>query len=143
MNDHQTKEYLDYDGKIWSSPGTTISPNFAPRFGAQTSISYYRFDAEQGDVRAQFNLGYMYETGKGVSQNHKLAVTWYSLAAEQGYAPAQFNLAVMYRNGQGVPQNDKTALKWYTLAAEQGYAHAQNNLKRLENHIAERASVDS
>jgi TPR repeat protein len=41
-------------------------------------------EAEQGDVNAQNNLGFMYNTGKGVAQDYKEAVKWYTKAAEQG-----------------------------------------------------------
>jgi len=84
--------------------------------------------AEQGDAKAQGDLGYMYEFGYGVLKSYKTAVKWYTLAAEQGYADAQYNLALMYDDGEGVLENDKTAVKWYTLAAEQGHASAQGNL---------------
>ena len=40
--------------------------------------------AEQGDVDAQFILGYIYERGEGVPQNGAEAVKWYRKAAEQG-----------------------------------------------------------
>ena len=46
---------------------------------------------------AQFNLGAMYGTGRGVPQDDAEAVRWYRLAAEQGNADAQFNLGVVYR----------------------------------------------
>jgi len=84
--------------------------------------------AEQGDVRAQSNLGAMYANGEGVPENDAEAVKWFRLAAEQGMADAQYNLGVMYANGNGVPENDVEAVKWYRLAAEQGNANAQNNL---------------
>jgi uncharacterized protein len=84
--------------------------------------------ADQGNSKAQFELGVMYEKGQGVPQDDKEAVKWYRLAAEQGFASAQFNLGVMYAKGQGVPQDDKEAVKWYRLAAEQGFASAQFNL---------------
>ena len=84
--------------------------------------------AEAGDTNAQFNLGVMYENGRGVPQDYKEAMKWYTLAAEQGDADAQYNLGIMYDNGQGVPQDYKEAVKWYRLAAEQGNAEAQNNL---------------
>jgi TPR repeat protein len=32
--------------------------------------------AEQGDAKAQYNLGYMYREGKGVEQDFKEAVKW-------------------------------------------------------------------
>ena len=74
--------------------------------------------AKQGDANAQYNLGVMYDNGRGVPQGYKTAVKWYRLAAEQGYADAQYNLGLMYAEGRGVPKDDKTALKWYKLAAE-------------------------
>ncbi len=48
--------------------------------------------AEQGDAKAQFNLGVMYSDGRGVPQNDAEAVKWFRLAAEQGDASAQYNL---------------------------------------------------
>jgi len=72
---------------------------------------------EQGHASAQFNLGVMYGTGKGVPQDHAEAVKWYRRGAEQGHAGAQNNLGTMYDNGQGVPQDFVQAHLWYNLAA--------------------------
>jgi TPR repeat protein len=38
--------------------------------------------AEQGDSRAQHNLGLMYGEGRGVPQDYVLAHMWFSLSAE-------------------------------------------------------------
>ena len=38
-----------------------------------------RRTAEQGDARAQFNLGYMYYKGKKVSQDYTEALEWFRL----------------------------------------------------------------
>ena len=40
--------------------------------------------AEQGDARAQYNLGLMYARGDGVPEDDAEAVRWWRLAAEQG-----------------------------------------------------------
>ena len=40
--------------------------------------------AEQGYVKAQFNLALMYEGGKWVKQDYILAHMWYNLAARNG-----------------------------------------------------------
>ena len=48
--------------------------------------------AEQGDATAQFNLGIMYDNGRGVPQDDAEAVRWYRLAADRGHATARFNL---------------------------------------------------
>jgi len=92
---------------------------------ADLSVQAVRTCAEQGDLRAQYNLGVYYANGRGVPEDNVEAVRWYRLAAEQGYAPAQFNLGGKYRNGEGVPENDAEAVRWFRLAAEQGDAIAQ------------------
>ena len=94
----------------------------------KTALAEWTPLAEQGDTRAQFRLGTMYEWGQGVLKNDKTAVKWYTLAAEQGGAEGQTALAFMFGEGQGVLENDKTAVKWYIKAAEQGYALAQSYL---------------
>ena len=84
--------------------------------------------AEQGDARAQYNLGVMYGKGEGVPQDYAEALRWYRQAAEQGDASAQFNLGVMYYRGEGVSRDYAEALRWWRQAAEQGHARAQNSL---------------
>src|SRR6266566_3129491 len=92
------------------------------------ALQSYRKAADQGDARAQNNLGAMYESGRGVPQSYTEAIRWFRLAADQGDAKAQHNLGVMNESGQGVPQSYTEAMRWYRLAADQGYANAQNNL---------------
>lgn len=93
-----------------------------------TALELYTKAANQGYTRAQFSLGYMYETGEGVAQNPAEAAQWYQRAAEQGYAVAQFYLGNMYEIGDGVGKNYNAAVLWYQKAAEQGYANAQYGL---------------
>ena len=76
--------------------------------------------AEKGDPQSQYNLGLMYEHGKGVPQDYTEARKYYRLASEQGNALAQLNLGVIYDKGQGVTQNQKEAVRLYRLSAEQG-----------------------
>ena len=84
--------------------------------------------AERGNVKAQNNLGVMYEKGQGVRQDYARAAEWFLKAAEQGTATAQFNLGLKYANGQGVRQDYAQAVQWYRKAAEQGNVEAQHNL---------------
>ena len=76
-----------------------------------------RVRAEQGDADAQYNLGVMYDQGRGVAQDDAEAMRWWRLAAEQGLADAQYNLGVSYVTGEGVPQDYVQAHLWYNLAA--------------------------
>ena len=92
------------------------------------ALRWYRKAAEQGDARAQYNLGNMYRNGRGVKQDNHEAMRWYRKAAEQGEALAQSNLGVMYAEGRGVKRDDREAVRWYRKAAEQGHASAQGTI---------------
>lgn len=94
----------------------------------QEAAAWLRKAAAQGNAIAQNNLGHMYETGRGVAQDHRKTVRLYREAAEQGIAVAQDNLGRMYGNGLGVAQDDHEAVRWYRKAAEQGNAGAQARL---------------
>ena len=48
-----------------------------------TALREFRPLAEQGDAHAQFNLGGMYERGRGVPQDYVQAHMWFNLAASR------------------------------------------------------------
>ena len=94
----------------------------------ETLVKDITKSAKKGDIEAQYNLGLMYENGRGVPQDYKQAVHWLTKSAEQGYARTQFHFGGMYAKGKGAPQDDKQAVDWYPKSAEQGHAWAQYNL---------------
>jgi hypothetical protein len=71
------------------------------------------------------NVGYFYDHGLGVVQDHAAAARWYFLAAESGEAQAQYNLADLYLHGEGVPKDEQKAFSWYEKAAFQGHSGAR------------------
>ena len=82
-------------------------------------IQSYQWHVKEMYVEAQFNLGYAYDSGKGITQNDEQAIYWYRKAAEQGHKRAQFCLGCAYSDGQGcVPKDDEQAVYWYQQAAE-------------------------
>src|SRR6266566_3794504 len=54
-----------------------------------------RVRAEQGDAKAQYDLGACYAQGKGVPRDYTESVRWLRKAAEQGDATAQYGLGSM------------------------------------------------
>ncbi|HHV6627196.1 TPA: tetratricopeptide repeat protein, partial [Haemophilus influenzae] len=76
--------------------------------------------AEQGDAKAQFNLGVRYAKGQGVKQDDVEAVKWYRKAAEQGDADAQALLGFSYLLGKGVQVNKSLAKEWFGKACDNG-----------------------
>ena len=87
--------------------------------------------ALDGDARAQFRLGMMYQIGTEVIQDDVEAAKWFKLSAAKGYALGQFHLGTMYDFGRGVPKDYVMAVKWYKLAAEQGQGGAQEFLGQM------------
>jgi uncharacterized protein len=85
--------------------------------------------AEQGDAEAQFNLGRIYYSGEGVSQDDSEAVKWYRKAAEQGHAEAQLNLVEIYSYGEGVQQDFEEVANWHRKATEQADIETLDTVK--------------
>ena len=92
--------------------------------------------AETGDSGAQFGLGLMYYTGKGVGQDHAVAYRWMRMAAEKGNFNAQNNLGVMFMQGHGVEKDIVQAFAWYSVAASQGQRDAQKNVDILTEQLS-------
>ena len=59
------------------------------------AMRWYRKAAEQGDARAQSNLGLMYANGVGIPKDYVEAARWYRKAADQGDETAKRNLATL------------------------------------------------
>ena len=87
--------------------------------------------AEEGDVRAQYNVGWMNAYGIGTLQDYEAAANWYRKSADQGFVHAQFNLGNMYLRGDGVEKDDALAFSWFMKSAEQEDAASQYNLGRM------------
>ena len=94
----------------------------------EKAVGCYFMAAFLGNAWGQFNLGYCFYHGEGLSQDYNDAVTWYRLAAYQGNAGAQCNFGLCYECGQGVPKDYNEAAKWYRLSADKGDAVGQCNL---------------
>lgn len=117
---------------LWVSPaqgGMFEDGSAAYARGAYVeALRLFQLAADEGDARAQLNLGNMSLLGQGTPRDDARAAFWYGRAAASGNAGAQYSLGTLYRNGWGVPQDYAQALSWYRLAAAQGFALAQNNI---------------
>ncbi|QCE34636.1 sel1 repeat family protein [Acetobacteraceae bacterium] len=98
-------------------------------------IAVLEKEAASGDVKAQFNLGRLYDEGDTIPQDYAKAAQYYQKAADKGLIQAQFNLGNLYDKGQGVPQNYSKAITYYQKSLDQGYEPARDALDEIyENH---------
>ena len=99
--------------------------------------------AGSGDARAQYNLGVLFDQGKGVAQDRARAVAWWTKAAAQGMAAAQHNLANSMIAGDGVEQDYAAAIGWLKQAAAQGLGRSKYTLGKMYSYgLGVEANVD-
>jgi hypothetical protein len=85
-----------------------------------------------GMPEAEFNVGAMYDKGRGVTRDSASAARWYARAAARGHHRAQFDIGQLYEQGDGVPRNADVAMAWLHDAAVGGIAAAGARLKALQ-----------
>jgi TPR repeat protein len=113
-------------------------------------------EAMAGSSNAQYDVGTMYQNGRGVTANRDKAIEWYRKAAAQdnreavsrlnliqsnedrfnktlaragmGEVESQYDLGNMYTEGIGVDPDLTSAMAWYQKAANQEYEKAQFKL---------------
>jgi TPR repeat protein len=113
-------------------------------------------DATRGDSAAQYDVGSMYQNGRGVTADRDKAIEWYTRAAVQdnqkavsrlelmkanearfsrtdsrasrGDVDSQYDLGNMHEKGIGTRINYQQAREWYEQAAAAGHASASFNL---------------
>ncbi|MGO8882047.1 MAG: tetratricopeptide repeat protein [Desulfomonilaceae bacterium] len=106
------------------------------------ALKWFRKAADQGSAEAQFNMGDMYQAGKGVTQDYVEAQKWFHKAADQGSAEAQVWIGAMYEKGKGVAQDSAEALKWYRKAADLGFEDARRLMEKLESKMLAKAQTN-
>jgi TPR repeat protein len=122
----------------------------------QTLFNEKLQEARQGNSNAQFDIGSMYQNGRGVAPSRSEAIVWYKKAAaqnndmavsrlqllqaneerfrkelasaENGDKESQYKLGNMYTEGIGTDINLAKAAEAYEQSANQGYAKAEYKL---------------
>lgn len=113
-------------------------------------------EATRGNSNAQYDIGTMYQNGRGVKADRSKAINWYRKAASQdnqkaisrlkliesnedrlnkelarasnGDMESQYNLGKMFTQGIGVNIDHSQATSWYEKAANQGSVKAEYKL---------------
>ena len=95
------------------------------------ALGQFRPLAQDGNARAEYQLGMSYAKGLGVARDYKRAAIWLRKSADQGYASAENDLGTLYDQGRGLTASPVQAAHWFRQAAAQGHGAAQLNLARL------------
>jgi formylglycine-generating enzyme required for sulfatase activity/uncharacterized caspase-like protein len=93
------------------------------------AISYYEQAVSSGNSEAMNALGYMYQTGTGVTKDTKQAKSWYERSYSLSNNKAAYNLGYMYEFG--VEVNIIKAKEYYQKSCDWGDANGCERLKHL------------
>ncbi len=92
------------------------------------SVPYYEKAIELGDPVAMVNLGWVYQTGRGVEQSSAKYFELTKRAADTGYYRGVYAHAEAYWHGYGTEVNDETALALFRQSAADGYGLAMERI---------------
>jgi len=95
------------------------------------ALGIFTMLANEGNAKAEYNLGQMYISGDGVPQDVSEAQNWYRRSAEHGFSEAQYTLGALHFRRIAALKSNEEAVEWYRKAAEQGHARSQLNLGDL------------
>ena len=112
---------------LWATHANAFQGDWVltERFNKQLSL------AKQGDAAAQYDVGKMYQHGRGVAADVQEAETWLNRSAKQGNVSAQTSLGVMYFEGEKITPNYTRAFSLLQSAAARNVAQAQFYLGRI------------
>lgn len=94
--------------------------------------------AQNGDAKAQYEIGQCYQDGLWVPKDISVAMEWYLKSADQNYSPAFNAIGVCYFKGDGVPIDYEKAAYWFKKAAERGSAAGELNYKAAIKKLNEK-----
>lgn len=94
------------------------------------AFKWFLLAAQKGHIRAQNDVGVMYELGQGARRNPRQAVYWYKRSAAGNYAMGHYNLGRAYDSGIGAPKNFSEAIRSYRRSARLGEIKAQQRLRK-------------
>ena len=103
--------------------------------------SGFRKSAGKRHAGAQYNLGLLHRSGRGVEKNVSRAFQLFREAADRGHAGAQYYVGLAYRGGIGVKTNLTMATQWFRLAAKKRHVKAFYRLGRT-HETGRGASID-
>lgn len=95
------------------------------RFNKQNEL------ASQGNVKAMYDVGKLYERGRGVKKDISKAAEFFQKAASARNPSAQARLGILYFEGRGVKQSYKKALSLLNSAAKENIPSAQFQLANM------------
>jgi TPR repeat protein len=102
---------------------------------SRRAFTHSRLAAERGCAAGMQSLGWCFEQGMGVAQNHELALRWYRAAADNGRVDCQIVIARRLLDGTGGTVDAQAAKHYAILAKRAGATEADELIARAESAV--------
>jgi TPR repeat protein len=99
------------------------------------AIMYHYRACIYGSASGCNHAGYMYDQGKGVLRDYRIARKYFTLSCNYGDGVGCSNLGVLYEEGQGVEQSDALAKRYYQKSCDLGLSVGCRNLDLLNRYL--------
>ena len=108
---------------------TTKQPiNKKLKEGKKEAFRRYYKEAQEGNAKSQYKLGWAYYKGLGVSKNQELASYYMDKAAKQAYMSGQIAMAGRYYKGTGIEKDYVKSYNLHKILAEKAYVKSMSFL---------------
>lgn len=97
----------------------------------EKALEWYEKAVQNGEPRACYNLGRIYQNSDFNGKDVAVAAYWYAYGAEHGSVECQCELGKMYEYGEYFEKNYEEAAKWYKIAADKDDAISKTRLASL------------
>ena len=88
------------------------SKNLIDQAKYNEALPLLKKSAELGNSEAQYNLGYVLQSGVAGTKNEKEAIDWYKKSSDNGFNDGHYAMMMAYGNGQGIEQNSEKAFNY-------------------------------
>lgn len=107
------------------------------------AFTWFMAASKRNLVKAMNAVGYMYQEGRGVLQDHEEAAGWYEKAVLGGSVDALINRGLLLAKGLGTPQDKMLAYAHFSVATVNAPdANLRQEATRLRDEIVRDLSAD-
>ena len=106
----------------------------ASNANADMVFDFQKKMADKGNAEAQFKVGEMYQTGRGVKKDTAAASEWFKKAQSNGHTEAGYRLLYLRIQKQGLTAENKVAAKEISTKAKSGDGISQYYLGMMYHH---------
>ncbi|NOH84539.1 sel1 repeat family protein [Vibrio sp. 03-59-1] len=115
----------------------TISVLFMSQAWASADLEQLTKEAKQGNDFAAYQLGTLYNEGRGVDKDTKQAFDWFLRAARLGNAQGQSRVGFKYAIGNDTNKDMVKAYAWFDVAFKNGHIKSEEFRKKAEKDLTE------